>query len=253
MPNVTPNESIESSVQVVEPTEVATSVGTVLDGIWRAARDPQTDVAKIQALLDIATQLEREQRRVEFDAALSRVQRECPAIKKSGLIDMGTKGSIPYAKMEDIQEATKPLLRAEGFSTRYHEQLVDGAPLKQVTVTLSRGGHSETCSVVVPLEDAGPGRNKTQAYGSAASYGKRRALISMLDITVEGEDDDGAGGSEPITDEQALQIEDLLVGRNRERFDKWLKQSCGVERVSEILDRDFDRVVATIENTKGAK
>ena len=222
----------------------------VLGIIASAARYPSVDVAKMQALLTMHQEITREQRKAEHHAALARVQAQIPAVRKDGTIEMGAKGRIKFAKFEDIQFLLKPLLSAEGFSTSYDEQVIEGG-LKRVTVTLSRGGHSESCSTHVPLEDSGPGRNKAQGMLSANSYGKRRALVNMLDITMEGEDDDGAGGLEPITAGQALDIELGLeeTGSDTERFLKHM----GVDAIGKILTHDFKKAMNAIDTKRKAR
>lgn len=223
------------------------SAATYLDVIRRAAADPNVDVAKMQALLAMHQEITAEQRRAEFDAALADIQSQIPAVRKDGTIEMGAKGRITFAKFEDIQHIVKPLLSEAGFSTQYNEEVIDGG-IKRVTVTLSRNGHSASCSTFIPLEDSGPGRNKAQGMLSANSYGKRRALVNILDITMEGEDDDGAGGLEPITAGQALDIELGLesTGSDTARFLKFM----GVEKITDIMGRDFPKAMNAIK-TKG--
>ena len=243
--------SDETSVATMEPAPVAaTAPAEILAVIARVASDERTDVAKMQALMEMQERLVVEQRRVEYQDALSRVQHAVPRVSKDGWIPKPKYGGgFSFAKFEDIQAIVGPLLKAEGFSTRYDEEIVEGMPgIKRVTVTLSRGGHSESCSTFVPISDPGPGRNESQAMISANSYGKRRALVNILDITMEGEDDDGAGGAKPITPDQVDELDALMaeVGANRVRFLKHI----GVQKLAEILDSDFARAKTGLESER---
>ena len=238
------------------PGEMVQTPGMMLDVIREAASNPDTDVAKMRELLAMAKELEAERRKIEFQKALSSVQEQIPVIPRDGIIPLKTKsgenkGTLTYAKFEDIQGIVKPLLRKAGFTTTYDEQRVDDN-VKQVTITLSRDGHSESFKTFVPWSDPGPGRNSTQAMVSASSYARRRALVYALDISVEGEDNDGAGDLTRITDEQALEIEDLIVdaGADRDMFLVWLRQSCRVDLVKDILARDFNRVVRMLKRKR---
>ena len=231
--------------------ETAVQPTNMLQVIAEAVNNPDLDVEKMERLLAMHERITAEQRRQSYQDALSRVQHAIPRVSKDGLIPKGG-GGIPFARFEDIQAVTRPLLKDEGFSTNYHEEIVEGMPgIKRVTVTLSRGGYSESCSTFVPIEDAGPGRNKAQAMVSANSYGKRRALVNILDITMEGEDDDGEGGLEPISEEQVLDLQSMIdeLKANQDGFLKYM----GVASLAEILTKDYQRAVNALETKRRNK
>jgi hypothetical protein len=227
-----------------EPNAVTVTSGPalLLDVIRQAAADPTVDTNKMSALLEMRRELQAEQNRIEFDAALSRVQEQIGPVSKRGTIPL--KGaSIRFAIFEDIQSVVKPILRQEGFTTTYDEEIVES--VKRVTCTLSRNGHSRSVSTYVPVKDSHASRSEAQAMVSAQSYGRRRALINILDIEMQGEDDDGAGGSQPITKAQADQIEmdlDELSG-NKQKFLALL----GVETFAAITDRQMAQVRHNLE------
>lgn len=228
------------------PSEAA----AILEVVANAAADPNCDPAKMQALVDLRLKVVAEQRRIDFHDALARVQSEIEPVKKDGTIPLKDNKVIRFAKFESIQGIVKPLLRAEGFTTRYDERVLDGVPIKAVTVTLTRGGHSESCTLHIPLKDEGPSRNATQSMVSANSYGRRRALIQMLDIVMEGEDNDGAGDLTPVTEAEANQLKAELAaaGGNPQRFLVWM----GVEYFAEIPARDWGKAKQGIRDREVA-
>src|SRR4051812_49412858 len=112
------------TTDLVERTEALPAIeaepqrGSMLSIIARAASDPNVDVAKMQALLDMQRQIMAEQARAEFNEAFSRLN--LPRIPKLGIVDRGSgRGKFPYARWEDIDAKIRPLLAAEGFALSF--------------------------------------------------------------------------------------------------------------------------------------
>jgi len=170
----------------------------LLGFIERAAKDPTFDVNKFSILLDRQQALLREHRLMQFNAAFARMQNEIGAIIKTG------KNPIfknPYARLEDLDDAVRPVCSANGFSIRYttNENWKDGWLL--VILTLAHeGGHSETTSLPGPYDmmppgssGRGPARSPIQAIGSTVSYLRRYTLQMALNLVPKNDpaDDDG--------------------------------------------------------------
>ena len=237
----------DTELAVVQDTSLPAQMMTV---IARASGDPNVDVQKMQALLDMQKDIMATQSKIEYDAAMARVQELLPVVRKDGVIDLGSKGSIKYAKLEDIQTVVNPILHAEGFSTKYEERIIEGGALKEVRCIISRGGHSDSACAFVPVSDPGPGRSSiAQSMGSANTYGKRRALVNMLNIQIEGDDDDGTGASTaPITEDQ---VRDILrrieeTGANQGKFLAYLS----VGAIEDIRQGDYIRAVDALERKR---
>lgn len=227
------------------------SIDRIIGTIERVARDPSVNVENMERIFALQERLLAIHRKQEFDEALARIQDQIPPVKKDGVIPLKNGEKIKFAKFESIQKIVKPMLRAEGFTTTYTEEIpADNPAVKRVVITLSRGGHSHSCAAFVPVSDPGPARSAAQSMTSATSQGRRRAYVNILDITMEGEDDDGAGGLEPITEQQVLDLETALTDSksNRVKFLRWM----GVESLSEILTRDYDRAMRALENKRKA-
>lgn len=194
------------------PAPVLQEPSSLLPAIIKIAQDPSLDVAKLEALLRMQAELEKRQAEREFIEAFARLSAKLPRVKKTGVIDLGGKGQIAFAKWEEIDKVIRPLLAAEGFTISFNSASREGQG-GGLTVTgelMHIAGHSRTASIPLPL-DAGPGRNNLQAQGSTLSYGKRYCAEMLLNIVREGDDDDGIKGAMRFaTEEEIAGIRKLL-------------------------------------------
>lgn len=71
-----------------------------------------------------------------------------------------------------------------------------------------------------------------------------------LNLVEHGEDDDGQGGSKPISQEQADTIQALMVEVKAET--KRFLTFMGVETVSGILERDYTKAINALETKRRA-
>lgn len=221
----------------------------VLDGITRAALDPNIDVAKLERLLAIQQTLLADQRRTAFRAALARLEAVLPQVQKSGLI-RDNSGNVrnKFAKIEDIDAAIRPLLAEEGFSFSFDSEQTGNA-IKFTGTLHHREGHAETKTLTLPI-DSGAGRNSVQAVGSTTSYARRYLLGMHLNLVTRDEDDDGAGGSgnEPITASQVAELRKLLeeAGGDPARFLKWI----GADKLEDVRLSQYGRAIKFVEEKK---
>lgn len=230
---------LTANPQAVQRQEPA----SLMEVIARAASDPNVDVAKMQALLDMKYRVEREDARNEFWAAMARLQPQLPRITKAGQI-LNKDGSVrsTYATYQDIDLALRPMLAAEGFSVFFDTTLKETMLLITARVA-HRMGHSETTTIPVPL-DKNQYRSGAQDMGSTISYGKRYALCAAFNIITVDEDDDArTKPTEPIMLYQKNKILDLLIatGANEEKFLAWLEcASLEDIRQGEMYERAID-------------
>ncbi len=180
---------------------------TVLEIIAAAARDPQVDVAKLAALMDLQERYEARNAEVEFNKAFSRMQPRLPRIRKDGKVTLGVgKGSYSFARWDDIDFIVRPILTEEGFTLSFTSEPTDKGVLMVAYLSHSLG-HSRTSKMQLP-PDAGPGRNALQAIGSAQSYGKRYLCAGILNLIFEDDDGQSVGF---ITEQQTNSILDLMA------------------------------------------
>ena len=219
----------------------------VIEAIQRAASDPTVDVGKMQALLDMAERLQATSARIEFQAALARLQAKLPRITKDGAISVNGVVRSRYAKLENIDRQIKPFLAEEGFAISFDTELVDNKLVVEGRLTHS-AGHSEIKKVPLALDTAGS-KSATQSVGSTISYGQRYLIKMFFNIVEQDEDTDGVAPLEPITTDQAIQLRDLMreTGANENRLLAWV----GAPRVEDIAKADYGRVMAMLQKKKG--
>lgn len=219
---------------------------SILAIIAQAARDPQVDVAKMQALLEMKERLDDRDAEREFNRDFALAMREMPRVAKRGIKDMGTKGTIPYETYEDLDAAIRPIESKYGFARSFSTRISDKGTGVILVLTLThRAGHSITSERYCP-PDPGPGRNDTQAIGSGESYGRRYLTKSRWNIVTVGEDDD-AKTAENLTDDQYGKLVNLVEacamdGEETNRFLKYV----GVGKVADIRPGDYDRATEAL-------
>ena len=121
-----------------------------------------------------------------------------------------------YADLEAVNRAVKPIYTKHGFSVTFAEA---DSPLpgwkRTICDVRHRGGHKERYHLDLPLDGMGAKgnaigqMNPVQAAVSTGTYGQRVLLCRVFNLTITDSDTDGNAPSEPITDEQAQDLEAL--------------------------------------------
>jgi hypothetical protein len=185
----------------------------VMSIIAKAASDPNTDVVKLEKLMDMQERVLNRNARMAFASALSAMQSEMPVIDENGAIvhKEGEKPRSKYALFEDINDAVKPILQTHGFAITFRIKQLDA--MIEITAVLShREGHSEETSMRMPADSSGS-KNTVQAMGSTVSYGKRYTMMALLNITsrAKGDRDDDGAATGMIDIDQAVIIDKLIA------------------------------------------
>lgn len=233
-----PDAGLPAALPVVQDAQPT----SLLTAIVQMARDPQVDVGKLDALLNMQAKMEERQAEREFIAAFTTMTRDLPRVKKSGVIDLGPDKAgkartVAFARWEDMDTVIRPKLVENGFTLSFNSAPRDGGGLIVTGELMHRSGHVRTASIALPL-DTGPGRNNTQAVGSTLSYGKRYCAEMLLNIVREGDDDDGVkGGVAYITPEQCEELSKLIAdtGADEQKF----LQAAGAMHLAEIPQGAF--------------
>ena len=176
--------------------------------IERIASDPNSDLSKLERMLEMKEKLDAQNAKAAFDAAFSRASAQFPDIPLRG---ENKHQKTRYALLKDILSGVRPILSAHGlalsFSTEVDKDFVT------VTAELSHeGGHSKRNSIPLP-RDTGAGRNAVQAVGSSQTYGQRYTAQAILGLSLgdDTEDDgEGATGVQPISADQFTELRDLI-------------------------------------------
>jgi hypothetical protein len=213
----------ESQAQAVQVVEQAPQRNTLMGIIRAVVERPEVDVSKVESLVRLQQDQERIDARVEFMRQRKLMALRMPRVKKNGTISLvkngENKGSIPFAKWEDVDAIVRPILAEHGFSISFRTR-VEGGQLIMAAVLAHELGHEEISECPVK-SDAGPGRNSTQAEGSGRSYMKRYLTLDMLNIVTEGQDNNGRT-ADPITKDQADNIQTLVNDLKRDK--RWISR-----------------------------
>jgi hypothetical protein len=155
--------------------------------IERAARDPSVDIDKMERLMLMQERAIARESKAAYDAAMSALQPELPAIGERGKAIVQGQVRYTFALWEDINAAIKPVLMRHGFALTFRTDFASGIT---VTGVLSHSaGHREETSITLPADSSGS-KNAVQAVASTVSYGKRYTAGALLNLTSHGEDDD---------------------------------------------------------------
>ncbi len=253
-----------NAVTKPQPTELATVQdygASLIDVIARAARDPNVDIDKMERLLEMQERIQARQAKVDFTTAKIAMRDELPTIDMRGRIVIRDKNDpnkviqeTPFARFEDIHAAVMPVLARHDFDLSFRNGLSPDGKVRVTTILAHIGGHSEETEFDVPHDSSGS-KNAVQAVGSSTSYGKRYGTLSILNIRVSGEDDDGKAACERpcISKEQRDEILNALddLNANKKAFAEYL----GVESVADIPAADYPKAQAALaaKRKQGAK
>ena len=231
--------------QLVEINQESLSEGAAIMAIIaKAASDPNTDVVKLEKLLDMQERILNRNSRMAYSSALASMQADLPEIEKNGKLVV-TKGgqTTPYALFEDINEAVKPVLKNHGFAISF--RIKQDAAWVEVTAVLNhREGHAEETSIRLPQDSSGS-KNNVQAVGSSVSYGKRYTMCALLNITSRGDDDNASSATGYIDTEKAVEI-DLFITKVKANKPKFL-QAIGVDDVRHIRANEYGKAIAMLQ------
>ena len=157
---------------------------TLMAIIQQAASQPDLDVAKMQQLMELKREWDKDRAAEAYAAAISEFQRKCPQIHKGRKPQSGP--SYSYASYDDVMAVAGPILAECGIAVTFSQEQAEKS--LRVTCRLRVGTHAEDHTFVVPVPDMRV--NETQKFGAALSYAKRYALQGALNIVVTDEDTD---------------------------------------------------------------
>ncbi len=191
------------------------------------ACNPDCDVEKLERIMALWERDQAAKAKREYYEAMNRTQAEIRPVVRDAA---NTHTRTQYTRLETMHKAIAPVYTANGFSISHDE--ADGAPegmTRYIAVCRHIGGHSETFRIDLPLDDTGAqgSRNKTgvHAKASSSSYARRYLEARIFNVVFGGEDDDGnaAGGAKTITDEEAMNLRDLIQESqtDRKKFLQW--------------------------------
>lgn len=186
---------------------------TLLTVIERAAKDPATDVEKMERLMAMYERVQAKNAEGEFTSALAKVQSQISRILPNKI---NKQTSSKYATYTSLDKILRPLYIDAGFSLSFDTGPSAPDMLNVLCHVSHKAGHTRTYSAPIPADGKGAKggevMTRTHATGSAMTYGMRYLLKLIFNLPI-GEDDDGngAGGgmddstvADPLYDKVAL-------------------------------------------------
>jgi hypothetical protein len=209
------------------------------------------DVSKMQQLLEMRERIMAKEAEIAFNQAMSRLQPKLPTVPKLGRIEVNGAIRSRFARYEDIDQAIRPLLCAEGFSLSFNSEVTGQATIYYGTLAHSEG-HSRRASMILPPDTSGS-KNVIQALGSTVSYAKRYLVGMLLNIVTKDEDDDGEA-SGYVTEEQVNKIRDILLAlQMTPAMERSFLSFAQASDVEQIQARDFPKIMAALREKLSKK
>lgn len=224
--------AVDRTDMTIEPAAPSTALTPMQMAYQLAARG--TDVATIKEMLAIGREMEADQARRAFDAALSAAKAEIPPIIKNREVDFtSTKGRTHY-RHEDLGEIARtvdPILARHGLSYRFRTEQENGA-VKVTCIVAHRDGHAEENALSGARDETG-NKNSIQQVGSTITYLQRYTLKAALGLAAT-DDDDGASAVPPAGTINAKQMDDLrdLIERSGTDIEKF----CATYQIEALPD-----------------
>jgi len=158
-------------------------------------------VETMERLFALAKDVQAARARSAWYAAMALFQRDCPRIKKNATAKIQTTGggsySYTYATLDKIMGIVSPVMGGLGLSVSYRMKYDGNRVIAAARVSHEMGHHEESGEVSIPIQAGSMGANDAQRVGIASSYAKRYALLAIIGLAPENDDDDAAGPSGP--------------------------------------------------------
>jgi hypothetical protein len=238
-----------SEQQSLERIESGSPV-SILEVIERASRNPDVDVEKMRALLDMHTSVLERDAESAFNAAMAKAQGEVKSIAANAL---NPQTRSKYATYDALNKTLRPIYIKNGFALSFGT--IDGAPAEYVRVVADvshSAGHSKRYQIDMPADGKGAKggdvMTKTHAVGAGVSYGMRYLLKMIFNVAIGEDDNDGNEVAPTIDKDQILTLEALIeeVDADRSRFLKYWK----VNELADIPVSKYKEVVKSLEGKR---
>lgn len=229
--------------------------------LLQLAIDKGVDVGVLERLVGLQERVTERNARSAFFDAVAAFQEECPEIAKTKKANIATRGggafNYNYAPLEQITRTIRPYLRKHNLSYTFTTEISKDHPgvLHVVCILRHTEGHEERASFPVPIKNEAA-MSEAQKVGSALTFGRRNALISVLGLTTADEDDDAPDrvSGQVISPEQVESL-NMLIDKAGESFNmvRFLKH-MQVEHMGQIPVEKFNTALQAINATmKGVR
>lgn len=196
-----------SAIQTIEhddkPVAVVSQADAVLSMIERVARDPASDIDKLERMLQMQERILQRNAEMAFNSAMRECKLQMPHVLRTS---ENSHTRSRYATLESISKVVDPIIHQHGFTLSFgtDQSLLPGH--YGVCCEASHiDGFTKMFRADIPSDAAGArgasNKNLTQAFGSTMTYGRRYLKCMIFDIQVTNEDDDGHAAGNAGRDE----------------------------------------------------
>ncbi len=224
----------------VQPPEPSTLV------LIQMALDKGVDPDRLGKLFDLHERDQKNKAARAYAEAMNLAQAAMPTIACDA---HNTHTKSNYVRVETILKAIKPVYTEHGFSLSFGQGDTKPEWCRTTCDVRHVAGHVEHFNLDLPLDGVGAkgGSVMTAVHGALSSdtYAMGRLLKKIFNLTILDETDDDGNGSGAVNDEQAKEIEKLIVDIREfipldvAKFCLWL----GVKTpdVTQIRAKDFEK------------
>lgn len=230
---------------------LATGVA-MLQIIDRIASNPDVDIAKMQAVVDMRNQEITRQNVESFSRDYVQMKAELPLVIKD---KPNAQTKSKYAALESVNMQIDPVLKKYGFATSTPVKSQSETHVTVEAILRHRSGHFEKTEITLPIDNKGMQGtvNKTLVHGIASSitYAKRVAICALLNIST-GDDKDGNKYNQDVlaTDVQRAAIMGLYNKLTEAQQDNFNERMGGVLDIRKV---DVDKTIALLNKSISEK
>lgn len=226
-------------------TEVAATDPTQIDRmfaqIMELSKDPNA-AANITALGELQMKMMDYRKEEQFNTDKVAAIIAMPKIRRDGAIVIEGKNGASdriqgrFVKYESLQKVIGPILADHNLVLTHNVDEADKGGVTVQPVLTHRNGYVEKGGKMPLPFDTSGGKNNTQGSGSSVSYGKRYTACAALNIKIEGEDNDGLGGTGVPEEQLSTAKRDLVeLGRaaanqGTEHYRQWFQNLSASEK-----------------------
>lgn len=228
---------------------------TMHELLERLINDPESPTERIESVHKMAEEERKRDSELAFNDALREVQKEVAKVSADAT---NTQTRSKYATYEQLDRALRPKYTGHGFSISFDTDEAPEEFIRVVAILSHEAGHSRRYHVDIPVVTEGiqgkVNMTKTHAVASAQSYGMRYLLKMIFNVAIGEDDDDGnAAGLQPITAQQAKELDKLLTDYTgddevtRDAFFSWLSSELKASSIEALNQNAYERVRDTLK------
>ena len=166
------------------------------------ALESNAGIEMMERLVALAKDVREVQAKEAWYAAMAEFQRLCPPITKTATAKIQMRGggaySYRYAPLDAILAVIQPQLGPLGLSVSWRSRVEPSQVIVSCRISHTLGHHEESGEIAMPIvQGDGTGANPAQRVGIAATYAKRYALLGIIGMAPE-DDDDAEGQEQPV-------------------------------------------------------